>query len=200
MSERDASSWQGPMTTVPPGYFVNRYDDQPDPWNLSSSRYEERKRRHVLETLPRDHYRCGYEPGCGRGDLTRLLAPRVTELWAVEVVAAAVASTWSACVDYPHVRVTQADVRHWTPPRPVDLIVFSEILYYFSPADFRRVVETTATSLAPGADVIAVHRRRDPGKGWDAPQLHEWLTSGLRGVITATERNSDYEIAVIDVA
>lgn len=197
MLDPRATAWQGPMNTIPPSYFIGRYAARSDPWELSNSQYEVRKRQHVLEMLPRSHYHRGYEPGCARGDLTRLLAPRVAELWAVETVSKAITITNKTCASYSNVRTIRADIRYWTPPGPIDLVVFSEILYYFSASDFHRIISQIGAQLSNDANVIAVHRCRRPGAGWNATQLHKVLTLTLGGTITAQSQNQDYEIAVL---
>jgi LmbE family N-acetylglucosaminyl deacetylase len=137
-----------------------------DPWRAGSW-YERRKRAVVMASLPRERYRRGFEPGCGTGELTRDLAERCGEVLASDPVAEAVRRTRERTADLATVRVEQAALPDAVPTGPVDLAVFSEVLYYLDDATVTAVLDHTLAVLPSGGDVVVVHWR-----GWppEAPR------------------------------
>lgn len=144
--------------STPPGYFEQMYADNPDPWNFAHRWYDARKHALTEAALPRARYASAFEPGCSTGMLTQRLAARCDALLAVDAVDAAVRTTADRLRDQPHVTVARARLPGDWPDRTFDLIVLSEIAYYF--ADNRLLTRAVA-SLAPGGDLVAVHWRRD---------------------------------------
>lgn len=141
-------------------YFDGLYADRDDPWDLSSSRYERRKRELLLASLPRLRYRSGFEPGCALGVTTAELAGRCDRLLAMDCAAAAVDQARARVQSSaPHVRVTRGFVPGDWPEGSFDLVVLSELLYYLDHADRLDVAARTIASLAPDGDVAAVHWR-----------------------------------------
>ena len=73
---------------------------------------------------------------------------------------------------HPNVRVEQRLLPGDWPDGRFDLIVFSELLYYFGEDDLRDVLRLAAGALRPGGSLIAVHWRHPvaeyPRSGDDA--------------------------------
>jgi chemotaxis methyl-accepting protein methylase len=61
--------------------------------------------------------------------------------------------------DLTHVRVEQRDITREWPGGRFDLIVLSEILYYFGAHDLEQVLKRAATALDPEGTLLAVHWR-----------------------------------------
>jgi len=150
------------------------YAVSPDPWNHTGSWHEQRKRELMVASLPKQHYSRCYEPGCSIGELTRLLAPRCGELvLAVDCAAAAVQSARQATQGLDHVQVQRAVLPEQLPDMKFDLIVVSELLYYFPDRKAWNVVAEILELLAPGGDIVAVHAQ--DGKGRAGADLHRVL-------------------------
>lgn len=149
---------------APAERFAELYEGGRDPWSADSW-YERRKRAVVLASLPRERYRRAVEPGCGPGDLTVALAGRCDEVLASDYVAAAVERARATVREagLSGVEVRAAALPGAVPPGPVDLAVFSEVLYYLDDAALAETLERTVAALGPGADVLLVHWR-----GWPA--------------------------------
>ncbi len=137
-------------------FFESQYHRSPDPWNFARSAYETDRYRATLSALSRLRYGRAYEPGCSVGVLTAALAPRCDYVLACDIAAAAVERARARCKDFPHVDIEQRDVAD-PPQQTFDLIVFSEIGYYFHPTALRRVALALANRLEPGGEFIAVH-------------------------------------------
>jgi SAM-dependent methyltransferase len=59
----------------------------------------------------------------------------------------------------PHVRVERRQIPGQWPDETFDLIVFSEILYYFGDRDLEQVLDYGVRALRPGGTLLAVHWR-----------------------------------------
>jgi LmbE family N-acetylglucosaminyl deacetylase len=164
-------------TAAPAARFAELYEGGQDPW-AGDSWYERRKRRVVLASLPRERYRSAVEPGCGTGDLTLELAARCDHLLATDYVADAAdrarAAVRTAGADGVEVRA--AALPDSLPDGPIDLAVFSEVLYYLGDAALDATVERALAALEPGGDVVVVHWRGWPAEApRDAAATHRVL-------------------------
>lgn len=151
------------MTTTPAtlgaGYFDGMYAAAADPWGFEDRWYERRKYAIALAMLPAERYRAAFEPGCSIGVLTRILAPRCGTLLACDLAAAAVTAAAGRTSDLPQVQVEKREIPGQWPSGRFDLIVLSEILYYFGDHDLEQVLKHAAASLEPEGTLLAVHWR-----------------------------------------
>jgi SAM-dependent methyltransferase len=147
------------MTSTDRHYFEQMYGRDPDPWGFASSEYERRKYALTVASLPRPCYRSAFEPGCSIGVLTELLAARCNRLVATDFMPSAIRLAQQRLAHAPHVEVEQRTIPGEWPAGPFDLIVLSEIAYYFDRHDFDLVLSRTVDSTAAGAHVVGVHWR-----------------------------------------
>jgi SAM-dependent methyltransferase len=148
----------GPVT-LPPEYFDAMYRASADPWGFEDRWYEQRKYAISLAQLPAARYRSAFEPGCSIGVLTRMLASRCDALLSCDVAAAAVRAAAGRTRDLAHVRVELRDIPRQWPDGRFDLVVFSEILYYFGDHDLEQALKNTVAALEPQGTLLAVHWR-----------------------------------------
>ena len=93
-----------------------------------------------------------YDLGCGPGNITRLLAER----WpgaAVTGVDSSADMLAKARQEAPHVAFEQADIAHWSPPAPADLLFTNATLHWLD--DHAALLPRLAAQLAPGG-VLAI--------------------------------------------
>lgn len=145
--------------TLDGSYFDAMYSSSDDPWGFRSRWYERRKRALTTASLPRERYGRAFEPGCAIGLLTGDLATRCDEVVAWEGAAEAAARAREETAAAGHVAVRRARVPEEWPLGRFDLVVLSELLYYFDDADLAAVLGRTRDALAPGGTVLAVHWR-----------------------------------------
>ncbi|GAA2616498.1 class I SAM-dependent DNA methyltransferase [Paractinoplanes durhamensis] len=145
--------------TTPISYFERMYAADPDPWSFETRWYDARKHALTVDALPARRYRSAFEPGCSTGMLTARLAARCDRLLAVDAVPAAVESAAARVADRPHVTVRAARMPHEWPDETFDLIVLSELGYYFADADLATLLDRSVSTLAPDGDLVAVHWR-----------------------------------------
>ncbi|HZO94560.1 MAG TPA: class I SAM-dependent methyltransferase [Candidatus Baltobacteraceae bacterium] len=160
----DAAQQRAGITTemaqqpLPPAFFEKLYERDDDPWSFATSAYESAKYDASIAALePR--YAAALEVGCSVGVLTRRLAERCDALLAVDVSERALATAAARCSDVPHVRFERRVLPREFPDGPFDLIVISEVAYYWSNDDVALAVERSAATLRPGGDLLLVHFR-----------------------------------------
>lgn len=166
------------MSRTPPGYFERLYAADPDPWKMETSWYERRKYALTLASLPDERYHSAFEPGCSIGVLTEALAPRCDALLAVELTSAATAIATRRLEAWPNVAVRRATLPEDWPDGPFDLLVLSEVAYYFDADELRQLLDRAVASLQAGATVIGVH--------WQGPTDYPLTAGESHRTITAT--------------
>lgn len=137
--------------------FEALYRATPDPWHFAHSTYELNRYQVILGSLRRAHYRRAFEPGCSVGVLTERLAERCDELIATEIAPTALEQARRRCDSLPHVELQLRGVEDFIPPGRFDLIVFSEIGYYFPRARLNSLAADLAAALEPDGEFLAVH-------------------------------------------
>jgi trans-aconitate methyltransferase len=140
-----------------PESFEKQYANNSDPWNFAKSAYENDRYRTTLQALTQSHYGTVYEPGCSVGVLTAQLAPMATRVIAIDVSPTAVKEARARCDGFRNVEVLCRNVATYKPPIPLDLIVFSEIGYYFECDELVRIVSHLSRYLSVAGEFIAVH-------------------------------------------
>jgi len=142
-------------------YFERLYAANPDPWNFTSSAYEQRKYAATIEVLGGHCFSRGLEIGCSIGVLTKVLARHCTKLLALDVADQALAQARARCAGEQHVAFANMQVpRNW-PAGQFDLIIFSEVLYFLDIADIERTAALADASLAPGGVLLLVNYTED---------------------------------------
>jgi SAM-dependent methyltransferase len=174
-------------------YFRDCYAASADPWGLAERWYEARKYAVALALLTRQRYGVTFEPGCSIGVLTALLAPRCDSLLAWDAVPDAVTSARARTAGLPGVRVEQGAIPAEWPPGSFDLIVLSELLYYFDDADLGQVLGLSVGSLRPGGQILAVHWRHPaPDHPRTGDGVHEDLAEHQGLARLARYRDPDF--------
>ena len=141
--------------TIPPEYFEQKYQADIDPWRFRTSEYERDKYQATVAALGKDRYEAALEVGCSIGVLTRQLSPRCATLLALDASAKAIEAAKSA--DIPNVTFRVANLPAEFPEGRFDLIVLSEVLYYFDEPDLRRVARSCMEAIAQDGEIILCH-------------------------------------------
>lgn len=143
-------------------HFEALYAADDDPWQVATSWYEQRKRALLLACLHKPRYRCVFEPGCGNGEMSAALAARCDELLAVDGAASAVAVARQRLHGLAGCTVAQASLPDdWPRHASFDLIVISELAYYFDAAALTRLAQDAAASLADDGMLVLCHWLHD---------------------------------------
>ncbi len=180
-------------------YFENLYAASPDPWDFETSPYEHRKYERTLNVLARRRYRRALEVGSSNGVFTAMLAPLCDELLAVDVSERAVAAAKERLEDLPHVCVERLTLPEETPEGPFDLVVASEVLYFWPEDVMLAALRRFEEILAPGGALLAVHWRKEtetfPLQG---DEVHELLLKHTRLTNTTTIIEPEYRLDLFE--
>lgn len=141
--------------TIPAGYFEDKYRADIDPWQFRTSDYERGKYHATIGALSKPHFAHALEIGCSIGVLTAQLAARCDAVTAIDASETAIASARQASIANANFVVGMLPQDF--PAGTFDLIVLSEVLYYFDAADLARVAALCTTALRPGGEIVVCH-------------------------------------------
>ena len=187
--------------SLEPGYFDALYAADPDPWRFTTSAYEDAKYRATIAALPAARYRHGIEIGCSIGVLTERLAERCDALIGIDVAQAALVAARQRCSAMPHVYFEQAALPECVPAGPFDLIMLSEVLYYFDASMMPRIAAAICSVARPCCDIVLVHwlgPTPDYPLDGDAAVIAFMAAAPWARTIHA-ERTTDYRLDVLRV-
>lgn len=147
-----------PQSSLAPEYFERMFQGTKDPWDLESSLYERDKYRHSIDALGGRAYDLGFEVGCARGVLTHDLAGHCRTLLAIDVSETALGAARNRCAAFDHVTFGRMTFPAQTPlGGRFDLIILSEVAYYWDDADIARVADWLGAHMAADGDILLVH-------------------------------------------
>lgn len=187
------------MRQVSADDFESRYRIDDDPWRFGTSEYEQRRFDITVACLPQPRFRRVFEPGCAGGDLTVRLSQRCDELVACDgsptVLRRAGERVRSSADPACRVDLQVGMIPSWWPSGRFDLIVMSEIGYYFDPPALSALVARLDASLAEDATLLAVHWL---GSSDDhllsGDQVHDLVAAGLSRRHQGTFRDAGFRL------
>ena len=143
--------------TTSAAFFERMYRKNPDPWNFAGSDYECARYKATIAALGDERYKRAFEPGCSVGELTALLAERCDRIDAIDISPTAIATATLRCDGLQNVALSVGSLPHHIPGGTYDLIVFSEIGYYFHGTALKELGQTLVARLLRGGSLLAVH-------------------------------------------
>ena len=142
-----------------PGYFERLYERDGDPWSFATSPYERDKYEQTLAALEGRRFATALEAGCSIGVFTEMLAPSCDELLGVDASERALAAARERVAGQAHVRLQRRVLPEELPAGPFDLVVCSELLYYWDEELLLAALGSLEAAVAPGGSLLAVHWR-----------------------------------------
>ena len=143
--------------SLPTDYFDQLYQENEDPWNFETSDYEQHKYAATLAALPKEHYQNAFEIGCSIGVLTQQLAARCKHLLAVDGSDIPLQRARERLAGEKHVRIERMRIPDTFPVDQFDLILVSEVGYYWSWEDLAKAQQRMVDTLLPGGHLLLVH-------------------------------------------
>jgi SAM-dependent methyltransferase len=186
-----------PNQSLTADFFDRLYQADPDPWRFETSDYEAAKYAATIAALPKARYASAFEIGGSIGVLTERLAPRCEALLSVDVSATAQARAIHRCQHLPQVRFEIMNFPPQYPDDRFDLILLSEVGYYWCWADLHRAQAQIYQLLQPGGHLLLVHWLHDapgyPLRGDDVHQAFQEFAEG-RLAHRVSDRTADYRL------
>ena len=186
-----------PSQSLDAAYFEGMFQGDDDPWDLQTSPYEAAKFEASVAALDGRSYKAAFEVGCAGGSLTARLAPWTRELLAIDISGTAVKRARRRCAPWPWVRIEQMAFPAENPAQTgFDLIVLSEVAYYWSDADLDLAARAITGKLAPGGDLLLVHWTGETDYPQTGDQAVEMLARcmGASTEVLRTERHEQYRL------
>lgn len=138
-------------------FFNAKYSNSEDPWEFATSAYELEKYESTLRALSHRRYGAAFEPGCSVGVLTERLAPLCERLYSIDISDVAVERARQRCEHLPNAVIGQGGLPGDIPHATLDLVVFSEIGYYFNANELASVASQLVGRLEDCGVLLAVH-------------------------------------------
>lgn len=183
-------------------HFELMYQRNPDPWRVASDWYERRKRDLLLASLPLERYRHGFEPGCGNGETTLKLLERCDRLCAVDFSQKAIQLCKERIPTECQGRLTLQSLAlpvDWPdiPKNGFDLIVVSEISYYFNDKNLNIFNNQCISSLSNEGHLLLCHWIHPaPDRKQSTEVLHKGLNKNLQLKSLVAHQDTDFHLRV----
>jgi SAM-dependent methyltransferase len=188
-----------PQDSLDATYFDTIYAESDDPWHFATSAYEAQKYAATIEMLGPGLHARGLEIGCSIGVLSRMLAERCNHLTSVDINARALERAKERCADRSNVRFELADVPATFPAGPFDLVVLSEVGYYWSDADLSLARERIAAAGSPGTLVLVHYLPKVDDYVRNGDAVHESFLRDARFERQRSLREKLYRIDVLAI-
>jgi hypothetical protein len=138
------------------------------------------RRLALVATLSRNAYGRAYEPGCGDGEITSILARRCHTVVATHERRDQIARVRRRCAHFDNVVVSRADPSQGPPPGRYDLMILNDTGFLYSPMVLSELAGRLAAYLQPGGELIAVHGLgSNEGHRLDGDAVHCLLGANL---------------------
>ena len=184
-----------PRNTTSQEFFEEKYRRHGDPWEFASAPYEQERYHAICRSLCHRYYNVAFEPGCSIGVLTASLAPLCGQLYASDISPTAVRQASERLSAMPNVILSCGALPEAIPPTNFDLVVLSEIGYYFEPDALHELGRSLIGRIHPQGTLLAAHwlgQSEDHRLGGDA--VHEILGSLDGLVLDHSERHTGYRL------
>lgn len=145
------------MPDTSSAFFEAMFQHSDDPWNFASDSYEQFRYSTILRALGTERYTRAVEPGCSVGALTERLATICERVDAFDISPSAVAAAQGRCGALPGVAVQLGSLRDTRQYGDYDLVVLSELGYYFQADVWQRLLDGIVEQVRPGATLLASH-------------------------------------------
>jgi len=165
--------------SIEPDWFEALYAREGDPWKFETSPYEKGKYDHTLDRLPAERLGSVLEVGCANGVLTERLAPHCDRLVGVDVSETALAAARARLAGVAHVRLERRVLPAETPAGPFDLVLLSEVAYYWDRDDLALAADRLGGAVVSGGHLLLVHWTGDT----DYPLTGDEAVDGLRTLL-----------------
>ncbi len=182
-------------STSSAAFFEAKYRGESDPWNFLRSPYECARYDAILNMLRGRHYHRVFEPGCSIGVLTVRLANICDEIEATDFSATAVKEARKRCEGLSNVHIRCRSLSRRETFSRFDLVILSEIGYYFPVPDWRELTEHCVATMNGGATLLAAHwLGHSTDHQMSGDEVHEILAWNAKLLLQQSERHELFRI------
>lgn len=187
--------------SLPPSYFDSLYQTDPDPWKFATSDYEAEKYAQTIAALPNARYRSALEIGGSIGVLTEMLARSCDSVLSIDVAPLAQLQAIQRCQQLSQVRFEIMSFPEQYPSAKFDLILVSEVGYYWCPEDLATAQQRMFELLEPGGHLLLVHwLPRSPGYPLTGDEVHDAFLACVPAQLQHLhgQRNAEYRLDLFE--
>jgi peptidoglycan/xylan/chitin deacetylase (PgdA/CDA1 family)/ubiquinone/menaquinone biosynthesis C-methylase UbiE len=154
----NATSTSGLAPKYDRDHFEDLFSGKTDPWHYTSP-YEQTRYKQTLSLVPKIRIAKALELACAEGHFTVQLAPRVGSLTATDISQVALERAAERCRHLQNILFQQVDLTTDPLPEDLDLIVCSQVLYYFGGGrkELRDIAHKFAQALKPEGYLLMAH-------------------------------------------
>jgi cyclopropane fatty-acyl-phospholipid synthase-like methyltransferase len=176
-------------------FFEAKYQQDADPWGFAENTAELRRYRSTMEALGNRRYKRAFEPGCSIGVLTQMLAGVCDSIVALDLSITAVGQARRRCADLAHVYISCGGLAEQLSFSGFDLVVLSEIGYYFTIPELRSLCSRLIEPMEAGSTLLAVHWLGDSADHiLSGDQVHDVLSQFSALDLEYSGRHSTFRI------
>jgi SAM-dependent methyltransferase len=176
-------------------FFEGKYQERDDPWDFASSDYERSRYETIMAALDAQPYERVFEPGCSVGELTWRLAGRCGHVDALDISYSAVERAKRRCREFSNITFRVGSLPHQIPEDEFDLVMFSEVGYYFDEASLKDLTTALVQRIRLSGTLLAAHWlgiSKDHLLSGD--RTHEVLGSVEGLCLTRSERHAGFRL------
>ena len=159
-------------------------------WGYDRDAFHRRRFDRIVAALPERPIGQALEVGCAEGHFTRWLAPRVGRLVACDFCDEALDRARRRCGDLPNVQLVHADARTALPGGPYDLMIFCDVLYYFTVREIDALAVRAAQAAASDGGLLFANEWQPHYRRLTSPDrvIRCLDASGLWRLVDATQQ------------
>ncbi|MEO5981119.1 MAG: PIG-L family deacetylase [Pedococcus sp.] len=178
--------------------FDAMFEGAEDPWGFETRWYERRKRAVTLAILPRQELGRVLEVGCSTGVLTAELAVRASTVVGTDLSAEAVRRARARLGGDTTVAIEQMRSPQQWPSGSFDLVVLSEVGYFWQPEELDLALSRSVAGLAVDGLLLLCHWRH-PVRGWplDGDTVHAAAVAHPGLQVVASHVEEDFRVDVL---
>ncbi len=182
-----------------PSFFEAMYRQNHDPWQFARSESELERYRAILQALAGRRYSAAFEPACSIGVLTAQLAALADQVVSIDISPTAVELARERCASLSNVEIHCMSI---TEAANVllsrvhfDLLVLSEIGYYFDREAWSNVLRSLLDRVEPGCVVLTSHWLGYSEDHYiDGDEVHQVVAANGRLYLEHAERHESFRL------
>ncbi|VAX17957.1 hypothetical protein MNBD_NITROSPINAE02-513 [hydrothermal vent metagenome] len=150
-------------------YFNWRYRGA-DPYEVTTHADERDKYKKIVGALGvKEKFDNILEIGCGEGHLTQMIAHKGARVLAIDISDFAIGRAKKNVAGFKHAEAKRIDIITADMDETFELVLCSEVLFYFEPDQLDGVVKKIKGLIKPGGYAALIHTlvKSDDGKGVD---------------------------------
>lgn len=145
------------IDTTSADFFEAMYNENHDPWEFSTNRYELNRYARIVNLLNHKRYKLILEPGCSIGVLTEKLSPLADSIEAFDISPTATKLASIRCSHLKNVSIRCESLLDAIPNSCTDLLLLSEIGYYFEASVLSKIINRIISSSSSQLSILACH-------------------------------------------